>query len=216
MLSRSPSVSSAKFAAGPRLKMPLSRMAGSSQRGALTRATSWCVATGIGANGRSGARRQVAPRRTGRRWPRAVGERRRRVTVDRFWEKVDKSDECWIWTASLDRHGYGQFKLSGKMLRAHRVAYELMVGVIPDGLVIDHLCRNRACVRPDHLEPVAPIENVRRGERANLTHCRNGHPYDEVNTYVGKQYRTGTIQRDCRICRRERDRRYRARVKSHG
>lgn len=84
---------------------------------------------------------------------------------ERFWSKVDKSGECWLWTAST-KDGYGTIYVLGKMEFAHRVSYELNVGPIPEGLQIDHVqergCSSRACVRPDHLEPVTGSENVRR------------------------------------------------------
>lgn len=89
----------------------------------------------------------------------------RRPVAERFWEKVDKTGSCWIWTAQLNRHrgGYGMF-WDEKPVWAHRWAYEALVGPIPDGLVLDHLCRTPACVNPTHLEPVTIEENVRRGE----------------------------------------------------
>ena len=84
----------------------------------------------------------------------------------RLWAKVDKSGDCWIWTGCRIRHGYGRISGPGrKPLLAHRVAYELTYGPIPDGLELDHLCRNPSCVRPDHLEPVTHLENVRRGDK---------------------------------------------------
>lgn len=98
----------------------------------------------------------------------------RRSVQDRFWAKVDKQTDdccdCWLWTACVMRsggtHPYGLFKVSEKNMLAHRVAYEMLVGPIPDGLVIDHLCRQTLCVNPAHMEPVSQGENVRRGWRA--------------------------------------------------
>lgn len=137
----------------------------------------------------------------------------------RFWPKVDQSGACWLWTASLDGKGYGQIWNGHKgegstMLRAHRVAYELVVGPIPEGLELDHLCRVTACVNPAHLEPVTHRENQRRAGfvvaayQSAKTHCRSGHPYDAENTYQTRG------RRECKICMRDRQRRYRARKKA--
>jgi hypothetical protein len=91
-----------------------------------------------------------------RRWP------------ERFWEKVDKTGDCWVWIGPLNR-GYGMVSYLGETRRAHRIAYELQHGPIADGLVLDHLCRNRACVRPEHLEAVRQATNAQRGEQARIT-----------------------------------------------
>jgi len=116
---------------------------------------------------------------------------------------------CWIWTAWLS-DGYGLIKNDGRTIIAHRLAYELYKGPIPDGLELDHLCRNRCCVNPDHLEPVTRQANILRGmglcaENAKKTHCSNGHPYDEKNTYVRKRVSGG---RACRTCGRAHGKRH--------
>jgi hypothetical protein len=96
----------------------------------------------------------------------------RRPVAERFWEKVDRRgpDECWPWTAATKGHGYGMFavaKVDGRVIlrQAHRMAYELAVGPIPEGLEIDHTCSVRNCVNPAHLEPVTHLENCRRTVR---------------------------------------------------
>ena len=92
---------------------------------------------------------------------------------ERFWSKVDRNGRggCWLWTASLNRYGYPNFgAVNGRPMAGHRYAYERLVGPIPAGLQLDHLCRVRRCVNPAHLEPVTPKENTRRGLRARMTH----------------------------------------------
>lgn len=119
----------------------------------------------------------------------------------RFWAKVKRSDSgCWNWTASTWANGYGQFKSDGRMVAAHRFAYERVRGNVPDGLQLDHLCRNRLCVNPDHLEAVSQRENILRGmspsaRQARQTHCRKGHEFTAENTYSGTDGR-----RRCRAC----------------
>lgn len=107
---------------------------------------------------------------------------------ERLEARIFKTDYCWFWTGRPTAGGYGQIGIIGengrKLYQAHRVVYETWVRPIPDGLELDHLCRNRACVRPDHLEPVSHIENVRRGASMDrATHCKNGHEYTPENTY---------------------------------
>ncbi len=120
----------------------------------------------------------------------------------RFLAKVDKGDGtgCWLWMGGQGTLGYGLFTLYHRNMPAHRWSYEHFVGPIPAGLVIDHLCRTHACVRPDHLEPVTTRENVLRGispaaRYARATHCIRGHPFDEANTH---RYKGGRICRECR------------------
>lgn len=119
---------------------------------------------------------------------------------ERFWSNVEKSEGCWVWQRVILPSGYGQVKWKGRSRRAHRVAYELAVGPIPRGLQLDHLCRNRACVRPDHLEAVTARVNTLRGNtitaaNARKTHCIHGHAFTPENTY---RYQG---KRACKACR---------------
>lgn len=121
---------------------------------------------------------------------------RARPAVERFWEKVTPGEgDCWEWLGAKNSAGYARLAIGRGHVRAHRFAFELLVGPIPEGLVLDHLCRNRGCVNPKHLEPVT-TENVRRGE-AVKTHCIRGHELTDENVYVKKN----DGQRRCRLCR---------------
>ena len=91
------------------------------------------------------------------------------TNAQRFWGKVNKTENCWLWVASLNKNGYGQFKLNRKMVSAHRLSYQWLIGQIPADLQLDHLCRVRNCVNPAHLEPVTILTNSLRGSRLPLT-----------------------------------------------
>ena len=130
---------------------------------------------------------------------------------DRFWAKVDKSDSCWLWTGSK-ANGYGQFWPSKKMprVRVHRYSYELIRGPIPTGLQLDHLCRIRHCVNPEHLEPVTGRMNILRGNgppalNASKLVCSRGHAFTLENTL----WRCAGKWRECRQCARISLRRFR-------
>lgn len=126
--------------------------------------------------------------------------------VHPFWSKVDKTDTCWLWTGGVDDNGYGTYGWR----KAHRVAYEELVGKISEE-TLDHLCRVKKCVRPDHLEPVSRAENTRRGSiNTDKPRCKRGHEFDAVNTYYLKNG-----WRACRACKREAQRSYKARRQSH-
>jgi hypothetical protein len=135
------------------------------------------------------------------------------ATSKRFWSKVagGQVDECWLWTACLNGVGYGRFGLTGAKsgyVLAHRWAYEQLRGDIPEGLVLDHLCRTRNCVNPWHLEPVSRRVNALRGRlwESEKTHCAQGHPFDETNTRLNRKG-----HRVCRTCAVEIPRRWRER-----
>ncbi len=104
---------------------------------------------------------------------------------------------CWEWHGRMDRHGYGQVHIEGRNQFAHRLVYTWRVGPIPDGLALNHLCSNKCCVNPQHLEPVTIAENRIR-DRLRRTHCKHGHLLDEQNTYLHEGR-----WRHCRTCRKQ-------------
>lgn len=130
------------------------------------------------------------------------------TTLRRFMDKVEinASTECWEWQAFRNPFGHGMFRLGDRVHLAHRVLYEKLRGPVKDGLELDHLCRNPACVNPDHLEEVTHRENILRGvgptaQNARKTHCPQGHEYNNENTrFYGK-----VGGRQCIICSRARD-----------
>lgn len=144
---------------------------------------------------------------------------------ERFWSKVEKTNGCWFWIAAIDAAGYGRFVWPGGQL-AHRFAYELLIGPIPEGLDLDHQCHNadktcaggdkcphRRCVNPVHLEPATRSTNNRRGRTGEIhigtkrTHCKRGHELtpDNVYTYPKPNKGQRALRRQCRICQRARE-----------
>jgi hypothetical protein len=124
---------------------------------------------------------------------------------------TDVDTGCWLWQGHLDDDGYAMLSVRSYPRRAQRVAYLAFRGPIADDLVVDHLCRVRSCVNPDHLEPVTNAENIRRGARATASHCQHGHAFDVANTRVGNDGR-----RRCRACgaRHSRDTYWRKRARA--
>ena len=128
--------------------------------------------------------------------------------IERFLDKISISKSgCWVWVAGLTTKGYGKFH-DGKTVLPHRFIYEYYHNIISTDLTIDHLCRNRRCVNPEHLEEVTCKENILRGVglaaiNAKKTHCPQNHPYDDDNTSINSQGR-----RVCRICRCQTNFRY--------
>jgi hypothetical protein len=133
----------------------------------------------------------------------------------RFWARTRRPesettpDQCWLYMGPQTKAGYGRITVDGVCVFAHRYAYELLVGPIPEGKHIDHVkargCTHHNCVNPAHLEPVTRRENILRGDspaakNARKTHCPKGHAYDDQNTYV-----RADGERDCRTCKRAND-----------
>lgn len=122
--------------------------------------------------------------------------------LGKYAQRIDMTAGCWIWLGTRSTRGYGRIFQGGKPLQAHRVIYELLVGPIPIGMTIDHLCRNRLCVNPSHLEPVTDRVNRMRGMSppaisARRNHCARGHEYTLESTRINDGARV------CRVCDRE-------------
>lgn len=145
-------------------------------------------------------------------WLDADPDRPRRIVgndTERFLAKVDRSGDCWLWTATINASGYGSFSFGKTAALAHRASFELFVRRIAEGMELDHLCEVRHCVNPAHLEEVTHAENVRRTAQrqarrdAGATHCPRGHEFTPENTKSSAQ---GT--RSCRQCSRDYHREY--------
>lgn len=138
------------------------------------------------------------------------------ATLSRFWSKVDKRgpEECWPWVGSSNKpspkslNDYGSFYFGKRNHKSYRISYMIHHGAIPDGMVIDHLCRNKSCVNPAHLEAVTNRENVLRGvgltaQNAKKSHCASGHPLSGENLAIIRHERNGGYEhRYCRMCNR--------------
>lgn len=142
-----------------------------------------------------------------------------RPLIERLWEglRVNMESGCWEWQAVRGADGYGRLGVRGATVLTHRAMYQLLIGPIPPGLHIDHLCRNRSCCNPFHLDACTHQVNTARSHgNGSKTHCKNGHEFTPENTYRAPNTH---VRRDCRVCRREamarlRERRKAARVRN--
>ena len=149
--------------------------------------------------------------------PTGVYKRQIRPARERILSRVFvQSSGCWLWLGVIEANGYGALGVRGRKVYAHRLAFEVFRGEIPAGMDTDHLCRNRACCNPEHLEPVTRRENVMRGDGPRLlakvngdkTSCKNGHEFTEANTHIRPHG-----GRSCRACNRAKAAKYRRNIR---
>jgi hypothetical protein len=127
--------------------------------------------------------------------------------ITRIMGHVEQQRGCWVWQLHRDKDGYGRASLAGRSVGVHRATYTLIVGAIPAGYHVHHVCEVKACCNPDHLEPITPADH----NRLRLaTHCKHGHEFTTENTYVVP----GATRRECRLCVASRQRRYQAKKNS--
>lgn len=154
-------------------------------------------------------RHQQQYRRTGNPIPTFM---RGYTDFERICQNLEEVGGCLVWSRSLRTDGYARTWVGNKTTYVHRFMYENIIGPIDKGLVIDHICRNRACANPAHLEVVTQKENVRRGNivinKQNRKHCLSGHAYNEKNTYYFKG------NRQCRVCKKLNQRKYMERIRN--
>lgn len=178
-----------------------------------------CIQTGCGrpAHARRLCRKHYGAAAAAGEMPPLVNVSLEMTDEERFFAKVAESDDgCWLWTGGRSDAGYGSFRpRDGSASNAHRWSYQFFIGAIPDGLVLDHLCRTRACVNPWHLDPVTDKVNIARGVgrdsmrkwAASLTHCPHGHEKSDANTYRSYNKKRKRWECVCRPCRNARLRR---------
>jgi hypothetical protein len=141
------------------------------------------------------------------------------MLTDRLYDRIGYDPQhpcCWSWVGATDSSGYGHLRVKGKLITAHRLAHQLWIGPLVEGLEVDHLCANRRCFNPLHLEQVPRSVNKARGKvngHKGKTHCTNGHEFTPENTYLNPQ-RNGDMRRQCKTCIFDRTRRRRARLTS--
>jgi hypothetical protein len=129
------------------------------------------------------------------------------INTEKFWSRVRKNEGgCWLWLGGTHKGGYGSFRSNHKVIQAHWAGYALKHGIVPDGKILHHTCKNPACVNPDHLMVLTRREHSQQhpeGPCFKKSHCKNGHPLNEQTCYSRFRKDRGYIVRHCRICAAE-------------